>query len=138
MVITIDGVDKTGKNLLHRYLEKLTNYKYVMTDRGILTQLAYNEKFGRGYKYNLEDYKNNIIVYLTAEDQDLEIRCKVTNEPKFDIPGDKALFEKHLKTLEEEGFEVIRYNTTDLTPYRIAEDLAVILKKIEEKRNERV
>lgn len=131
MIITIDGVDRTGKNTLHGYLARVTNHKYVITDRGILTQIAYNEKFNRGVTYNINNYKNNIIVYLYAEPEDLEIRCKLTNEPPFDIKSDLELFTRRLEELKSNGFIVYCYNTSILTPYTIALDLQYKLKALE-------
>lgn len=131
MIITIDGVDRTGKNMLHSYLGLVCNNKYVITDRGILTQIAYNEKFNRHYKYNINNYKNNIIVYLYADVNDLNIRCKLTNEPKFDIEGDLKLFNEKLLELEKSGFIIFRYNTSKMTPYSIAVDLKRKLAKLD-------
>lgn len=132
MIITIDGVDRTGKNTLHGYLALLTNHKYVITDRGILTQIAYNEKFNRGINYNINNYRNNIIVYLYAEPEDLKIRCKLTNEPPFDIKSDLELFTRRLEELEGNGFIVYRYNTSINTPFAIALDLKEKLEELEE------
>lgn len=131
MIVTIDGIDRTGKNTLHKYLEQLANHKYVITDRGILTQLCYTEKFNREYVYNLDWFKNNIIVHLIAEKEDIDIRCKLTNEPYFDVDSDAELFKEMAEYLASEGFIVLTYNTSEMTPYMIAKDLCKKLEAIE-------
>lgn len=120
MILTIDGADRTGKNTIHRYIAELSNHKYVITDRGILTQIVYSYKYQRGYDYDLDLYKNNIIIYLTADERDLEIRSKITNEPEFDIKKDLQLFNDFKNFLISKGFIVLQYNTSVMTPYQIA------------------
>jgi len=131
MIVTIEGVDKTGKNTLHKYLEQLANHKYVITDRGILTQICYSNKFKRGYMYELDWYKNNVIILLTAEPADLEVRCKLTNEPPFDIIGDLELFKINADFLKACGFIVYEYNTSYYTPFQIAMNVVSDLRKLE-------
>ena len=48
-ILEIDGQDKVGKDTVLRYIELLSNYKYVIKSRGILSQLVYNDKFNRQY-----------------------------------------------------------------------------------------
>ena len=137
MTIVLDGIDRTGKDTLHRYLEILGNYKYEINVRGILTQLAYNEKFNRDYNYTLNDYKNEVIVFLYGDVEDLAVRFKATKEQKLNnkksltegIQDDLELFSKHVNYLEEHGFIVLKYNTTYNTPYMIAKD---IINRLEE------
>lgn len=131
MIIAIEGVDKTGKNLLHRYLEIITKYRYCITDRGILTQLVYNKKFNRHIIYDIENYKNQIIVLLTADVDDLKIRHKISNEPKINIASDLELFDKGATELRRLGFTVIEFNTSMHTPFEIANVLAIRLKELE-------
>ena len=135
--IEIDGVDRTGKDTLHKYIEQLSNYKYIINTRGILTQLAYTEKFNRGYEYDLECYKKNyVIVLLSAEPEDLAIRCKMTNEPDYTIESDLKLFQEKSEMLENEyGATVLRYNTTDTTPYNIAKDVVARLEQYNKARD---
>ena len=133
MIVTIEGVDKTGKNLLHKYLEILTNYRYVITDRGILTQLVYNTIYNRQVEYNVKQYKNQVIVLLYADLQDLVIRHKLTDEPHINIENHTLLFDVYANKLKSLGFTVIKFNTSKMTPYAIAKKLSGILPKLEEK-----
>ena len=118
--IEIEGIDKTGKNLLVSYINHLSEYKYVIHDRGILSCMVYAEKYNRNYNYDLQ-YKP-IIIYLTADKADWQIRCKVTRETESDYDVDKALFNKYKKILEDKGIIIIEYNTSIMTPYQIAKD----------------
>ena len=128
MILTIEGIDRTGKDTLHRYIERLSNFKYVINTRGIMTQLAYNKKFNRDYTYHLKEYEGDIIVYLYAEPEDLEVRFKMTNEPKLNdgktlregIEDDLKLFQDISHELADRGFIILKYNTTEDTPYTIA------------------
>ena len=141
MHITLEGIDRCGKGSLHRYLERLGNFAYIIDDRGILTQLVYNDKFSRAINYNIDNYKNDLIIYLYAEHEDLEIRFKMTNEPSLNtnksliegINDDLELYDKHLKCLLEKGFKVLAYNTSLMTPYQIAKSVLKELNELEEK-----
>lgn len=125
LTVEIEGLDKCGKDLIVTYINHLGNFKYVIHARGMLSNMVYNEKFNRNFNYELT-YKP-IIVFLDVDEEDRQIRCKITKESPIDANRDKALFEKHLKLLEEKGFRVLRYNTSELTPYQIAKD---IIKKL--------
>ena len=117
-LIDIEGIDKTGKDLLTYYINQLSNYKYVVHPRGILSNMVYAEKYNRDYDYMLSH--RPIVVYLDSDEDDREIRCKLTNEPYIDANADRKLFEKYIKILESDGIIVLRFNTTYETPYTIA------------------
>lgn len=146
MHIILEGIDRCGKGSLHRYLERLGNFKYIIDDRGILTQLVYNEKFNRGIKYNLDEYKNDLIIYLYAEPEDLEVRFKMTNEPSLykdlsiieGINKDLDLYGKYLNLLDDEGYTMYSFNTTNMTPYMIAKNIINILEVMEERGEIRI
>lgn len=131
--ITIDGVDKTGKDLLVKYIVHLSNHKYVIQSRGIISQIAYSKIYGRDYEYNLTPYKNDIIFYLTGSIKDLEIRHKITNEPKIDIAKDMIVFNETATELYKKGLKVIKVDTSHHTPY---ENAKLIVKYLEEIGNE--
>lgn len=120
-IIDIEGIDKTGKNLLMKYINQLSNYKYITHPRGILSHMVYAEKFNRGYDYELS-YRP-IIIYLDADEEDRQIRCKITNEPYIDANADRLLFNKYIQILQKNGIIVLRYNTTEKTPYSIAKEV---------------
>ena len=80
--VQIDGVDKTGKDMLVQYITRMSNHKYVIQARGIVSQIAYSKIYGRNYEYDLRNYENDVInagkiankIYvLTNTQDDLEI-----------------------------------------------------------------
>ena len=141
MHIILEGIDRCGKGSLHKYLERLGNFKYIIDDRGILTQLVYNEKFNRGVEYNLDEYKKDLIIYLYADPKDLEIRFKMTNEPSLykdlsiieGINKDLKIYDKYVNILNDEGYIIYSFNTTNMTPYNVAKSIIHILEVMEEK-----
>lgn len=126
IAIEIEGVDKAGKDTILSYIAILSNYKYTMNARGILSQLVYNEKFSRNYNYQLS-YKP-LIIFLDLNETDHMVRCKLTHEPKIDYSSDRDLFLKYLDILKNKNIEVWEYNTSDMTAYTIASD---IVKRLE-------
>lgn len=130
--IEIEGHDKNGKDTIHKYIEQLGGYKYTLNVRGLLTQLVYNDKFNRDNEY-LMTYKP-LIILLSADEPDVEIRCRMTHEPKINSKKDTEVYEYYAKTLEDLGAAVVwRYNTSELTPYKIGQD---IVKRLEGLRPE--
>lgn len=123
--IDIDGVDRTGKDTLCQYISILSNYKYIINTRGILSQLVYNEIHQRDVDYTNEvaDNLNTLIIYLEADIEDLAIRAKTTNEPPRDFRRDRDVFRSYAAVLKNEGIEVWKYNTSLDTPYQIAKNI---------------
>lgn len=119
-LLEIEGIDKSGKDILTTYIHKLSNFKYVINVRGILSNLVYNDKFNRQVEYDV--YYKPIIIYLDVEEDDRLIRCSLTKEPEIDANLDRLLFEKYMKILENKGITIFRYNTSKMTPYQIAKD----------------
>lgn len=120
--IIIEGVDKTGKDILRYYLDKIGNHKYAVYERGCLSNIAYTKIYNRpnNYKYVFND--NVLYILLTADLEDLKIRFKYTNEPNIDIEKNQIIFKetfyeilKNKKTLE--------FNTSVKTPYIIAKEI---------------
>ncbi len=132
--IEIDGVDRCGKNTLVSYISLLSNFKYIIYDRGILSQLVYNDLYNRGEDYSniLKDNKNTIVIHLWGELKDLEIRHKITNEKPIDILEHRNMFMCKQKELLDNGIFVFNYNTSKMTPYKMAQEIIQILDYIEE------
>lgn len=123
--IDIDGVDRAGKDTLCKYISILSNYKYIINTRGILSQLVYNDIYERGVEYDNEvaDNANTLIIYLEADIEDLEIRAKTTNELPRDFERDMNVFRSYVSVLASEGIQIWRYNTSFDTPYQIAKNI---------------
>lgn len=133
-LIQIEGVDKTGKDLLCEYIKQISNYKYVVYSRGIVSLLAYTERYNRNYKYNIESTvnKNWVFIYLTANENDLKIRYKLTNHNYEELKDDKQFFEKYLKDIEKIGCPIFKYNVSEMQYYDIATDIIKKLNELEE------
>lgn len=119
--IEIEGIDKTGKDLIKQYIIELSNYKYVVHTRGILSNMVYAEKYNRDFDYII-NYKP-IIIYLEVNRDDWDIRCKINHEPKTDYELDLNLFEKYINTLKTQEVMILRYNTSEITPINIAKSV---------------
>lgn len=131
--LEIDGPDKTGKDLLCKYLCELSHYRFSINVRGIISQMVYTSKYHRDDDFDLRNFsKDKILIILTGETDDLEIRCKLTHEPPYDIDADKALFDA-VAHAAAERYIVYEYNTSYMTPYAIAKDVIEKIDKMEEK-----
>lgn len=132
--LEIDGVDKVGKDLLTKYIALLSNHKYSINCRGIITQIAYSIKYNRGYEYDLESLsKNKVFVLLNATVEDIKIRCKITNEPEFTIEKDLELFYKIYSKLKDENYITLCFDTSKQTPYQIASKIIEYMELLNEK-----
>lgn len=127
--IEIEGHDKNGKDTIAKYIEQLGNYAYNINVRGILTQLVYNDKFNRNNVYKI--VHKPIIILLQTDPKDVEIRCRMTKEPKINVVKDTEVYDKYAKYLEEEDLAIVwRYNTSVFTPYQLGSILVERLKDI--------
>ena len=123
--IVIEGIDKTGKDLLKKYIEKLSNYKYIVTARGIISQISHTRIFNRDYYYDFPKEDNNVYVYLYTDKQDWSIRCNLTNEPEIDYDTFVKNFNKTICTMKDmyKNLKYYQYDTSKMTPYQIAIDV---------------
>lgn len=132
IAIEIEGNDRAGKDTIAKYIEQLGGYKYTLNVRGLLTQLVYNDKFSRDNEYLLT-YKP-LIILLSTDPQDVEIRCRMTKEPKINVEKDTEVYEYYANKLEElEAAIVWRYNTSDMTPYQVGKSIISRLEEINPK-----
>ena len=118
--IFLDGIDKTGKDLIRSYIFYLGKGKYICVARGIMSMRVYSKLYGRKYEYASEPQKNVLNVLLTVDKQDWEVRCKSTDEKLTDYDKETKMFEQEFYALKDAGYEVIRFNTSLNTPYCIA------------------
>lgn len=132
--IFIDGIDKAGKDLIAQYVIKLSNYKYIVNGRGIISQLAYGELHNRNYKYCIEQQKNIINVFLDVNEEDWMIRCEINKEPMIDYINHRSKFLDAYYKFKEYKYPVIYFNTSDMTPYQIAEEIIKYADKLNNKR----
>lgn len=122
--IEIDGIDRVGKNTLAPYLTFLSNYRFAIKPRGLLTQLVYSKKFNRSHTYEYTSYKEHtVIVLLYADEEDLKERFWNTNEKTIDMTYDMKMFNDAANELIANKFKVLKYNTSHITHYDIAKDI---------------
>lgn len=126
-IVEIEGIDKTGKDLVKAYITLLSDYKYIVQSRGLLSNMVYAEKYGRDYDYSL--IYRPIIVYLDVDEEDRRVRCILTNEPNIDAEADKRLFNKYKTKLRKSGITIYEFNTTHQTPYQIATQVLELIEK---------
>jgi thymidylate kinase len=129
--ITIEGIDKTGKTLIVNYIDRLTNHKYITQARGILSHVAYSMLYSRGYEYDLTEHKRDIIFYLTADKEDLEVRFALSGEKEIDIDANLKAFEDAIDLLIRNDVTVISFNTSEQSPYQIAKAIIHIMEALE-------
>lgn len=121
IAIEIEGMDKVGKDTIAEYIGLLSNYKYTLNVRGILTQLVYNDKFNRNYEYVLPYIP--FIIFLDVDNVDHAIRCKRAHEPTININKDREVYKAYMNELRKHGVTILEYNTSNMTPYMIADDI---------------
>ena len=131
-VIYLEGIDKTGKDTICNYIVKLSNGKYVVNGRGLLTLIAYDKIFNRGFSYDFELQKYVLNVFLNVNKEDWEIRCKMTNEPVINYQEHMNAFE-YAKNLIKPYTNLLEYNTSILTPYSIAKNIVLEMDKLNAK-----
>lgn len=132
--ICIDGIDKTGKDTIVKEIDLLSNHKYIIYARGLMSNIAYcNIYGGRDYQYNVNNYKNTLIVYLTVEKEDFVARhkaCKELDITTEDYDFHISEFEKVKNNLSEQGLNILSFNTSYCTPYMIAKSIIKYMEEI--------
>ena len=128
--IVIEGIDKTGKDILTNYLRVLSNNKYCCYSRGVISDTAYEMIYGRTV-HQREITDNVFSVLLTANEDDLKVRFKLTKEPEIDIEQHLEVFRDVFYTMTVDKFSV-EFNTSDMTPITIAKHILEIVDYINE------
>ena len=126
IAIEIEGVDKAGKDTIGPYITTITNYAYAVNCRGALTQVVYNDKFHRNHDYVML-YKP-LVVFLDVSNDDHQIRCAISHEPKININKDREAYYRYIEEFEKLGITVLKFNTSEKTPMQIAKEVNEYLK----------
>jgi len=130
--IFVDGIDKSGKNILVKYIHSLANHRYMAYDRGIFSNITYARMFNREVKYDIEQYKQFVFIYLVCDEKDWNIRCKMTHEPTIDYGQHLDEFNKTFHDFENAGFKIMFLNTSHITPYDAALKIIDYVNKLNE------
>ena len=135
--IELDGIDKCGKDSVRPYIFYLEPGKYLCRARGLISQIAYAKLYKRDIEWDGTDYaKNTLFVLLEVDKHDWEIRCKLTNEPNMEFTYEEmthafrlALYElkEHFNVPEN---QILVFNTSDYTPYTIADKIKTHLERL--------
>ena len=128
--VVLDGIDKTGKDLISHYVFELSEKRYLCYARGLMSMIVYNDLFNRPYLYECEKQTGVLNVLLTVRYDDWKIRCKVTNEPSLDFEAHTKAFEKARLELVDAGQLVPVFDTSEYSPYQIAEMIVKIMAKL--------
>ena len=121
--IFVDGIDKSGKNLIVKYIHNLSNHRYMAYDRGLLSNITYARMFKRDTQYDVSQYAPFIFVYLFCDEDDWNIRCKLTNEPAIEYTKHRLEFDKTYDMFTKAGFKTLSANTSHITPYDLAKEI---------------
>ena len=133
-VIYIDGIDKTGKGLIQSYVDRLSGHRFMVKSRGILSMLAYSKLYNRNYTYDLSSQENAVTVLLDVDYDDWLVRCKTTNEPIIDYEAHRYAFERAYDYCKDK-IKIIRYDTSNMTPYNIAKEIIKYMEALNNGRN---
>ena len=128
--IFLDGIDKTGKDLIRSYIYYLSKARYICVARGIMSMRVYAKLYDRPYAYDDECQKNVLNVLLEVDEEDWKIRCKTTNETLTDYAKEKKMFEEEANMLIKNHCNVILFNTSRNTPYDIAKNIVAFANKL--------
>ena len=81
--VEFDGMDKCGKDSIAKQIFAVDPNKYIINVRGIMSQIAYSHLWDREYVYNISKgyLENTLFVYLTVNEDDWNVRCKLSRGP---------------------------------------------------------
>lgn len=130
--ICIDGIDKTGKDTLKPYLWPMSKQKYLTQTRGIISMIAYCKIYGRPYAYDIEQHKYILQVVLTCDLEDWKLRCEITNEPKISYTLHQSIFNEVIEEVKK-YCHVLTFNTSEVTPYQIAQEVLAYMEILNSK-----
>lgn len=141
MIVFVEGIDKSGKDTIVRYINEYTKYVHYVSARGPMSVIAYGNKFSRAvddFEYLSKIADNVLIIHLVVDEDDFNIRCKLTNEPYINHKFDSKLFEDaEAYCTEVLGLTVGRVNTSHHTPKQIARLVVDTIRSLDGRKNEK-
>ncbi len=131
--IEVEGLDKCGKDTLVGYLDYMSGRTIPICSRGLMSTIAYANIFDRyidGKRINdmIEANKETLIIYLTADLEDLKIRFKMSNEPEIDTLEHEKGF-VYAKRMLSCHLYFLEFNTSKWTPFEIAKSVIKFLEE---------
>jgi thymidylate kinase len=123
LVIFFEGVDCVGKTTIMQAFNKITNYKYLCFDRGVVSYLAYADIYKRKIDYP-QIMSNSascfLVAYISCDDLIIKRRIWKTGHEMFDIQQHKKAFEKALWLVHSAGMRIVRCEYQRSKPESIA------------------
>ena len=125
-MIFIEGVDRTGKGSLMQAIHKETQYKHVVFDRGVISNIVYATVNGRLTTDLMRQYQslekqiaksNHVVIYLTCSTEVLKERMENTNHEYVDFDLHKKVFEE---VCSSSPLNIKVVDTSNKTPEQIA------------------
>jgi len=117
---------------LVKYLAKMSSYTLNILDRGPITNIVWNKIQGRDVEYDLEMWKSTLFVRLNVDKEDWKIRCSINNEPPMPLSFEdmSRRYDEAFQELKCHGFYILEFNTSKLTPYKIALKIIEMLNEL--------
>lgn len=133
--VSLDGIDKSGKTTLVKYLAKLSNYTLNVLDRGPITNIVWNKIQKRDVDYDLEMWRNAVFVRLNVDKEDWQIRCSIHNEPPmpYSYEDMNKAYDEVFTYFKENAFYTMEFNTTRMSQYMIAKKIIECINEVNEK-----
>ena len=132
--VEIEGLDQTGKDTLMKYIDYMSNRTIVVKTRGMMSNLVYADLFGRYLDTNyvnqlFEANKETLIIYLTADLEDLKIRHKIAKHESIDYLKHELAFNQVKRQILGTDILFYEFNTSKQTPYQIAQMVMTIIEE---------
>ena len=128
--IILEGVDRSGKGTMQLAINEVTRYKHLVQDRGTVGFKAYCRIFNKAPELYEQyeqmeksqfDNDNVIILYLTADTDELLRRCTETDHEILDFDLHKKIYEEELEKSSYKN--IIWCDTTDKSQHDIVREL---------------
>lgn len=121
VIIELEGQDQIEKSLIKKHINKLSKHAYIVNARGILSLLVDNDKINRNREYML--YYKPLIILLDSDKGEYQLKSQLNYKNLLDYVKDQDALKDYAQHLEKHGVKVLRFNTTELTPYKIAQKI---------------
>lgn len=147
--VEFDGIDKCGKDSVMKQMFAVVPNMYIPKARGLISQVAFAKMFNRDFMYEATTgyLENTLFVYLTVEEDDWNVRCKLTHEHELnknrsDVEGE-ILYKKSVEAFDY-AYDLIKkyapigiknknfmkFNTSQVTPINIVKAVAIRLEEL--------
>lgn len=132
--VEIEGLDRTGKDTLVGYVDYMSGRMIPVCSRGLMSTIAYADVYNRFMSTEftnqlLDANKETLVVYLTCDRKDLELRFKISHHEPIDFDKHEKAFNYAKRMILGSDILFYEFNTTEQTPYQIAEMICTIIKE---------